>query len=89
MVLSGFIRIINSDIFTFRINGDDGVRLLIDGKVAVEDDGLHGPRDKDGSIQLTAGDHAIRIEYFERSGGNSLSVQYKNEIKRELGFYIF
>ena len=51
--------------YTFRLNSDDGSRLYIDGKVVIDNDGVHPPKAVDGTVQLTPGAHAIVVEYFQ------------------------
>jgi len=50
---------------SFRISSDDGARLTIDGKVVVDNDGVHPPVVKTGSIDLQAGAHEMVLEYFQ------------------------
>ncbi|MDH3584204.1 MAG: PA14 domain-containing protein, partial [Phycisphaerae bacterium] len=57
--------------FVFEIASDDGARILVDGKKVVEHDGLHGPQLKKGAIDLKAGNHPIRVEYFAYGQPNS------------------
>jgi len=70
----GYIRIDHDDYFVFGLHSDDGSRLLIDGEVVVDNDGLHSPLEKKGGIALAKGWHAIRVEWFNASGGADLSV---------------
>src|SRR5207253_2206750 len=65
---SGKIRIARTGKFTFFTNSDDGSRLLIDGKLVVDNGGLHGMAERDGDVELTAGDHDIVVEFFENGG---------------------
>ncbi len=59
--------------YRFSIAGDDGVRLLVDGKMVVEYDGIHPSGTiKEGSVQLEQGDHELRYEYFQ--GGGQIAV---------------
>ena len=69
LLFKGFINIPVSGRYTFYINSNDGTRLLIDKKVAVLNDGEHGPVEKQGSLALNAGKHALRLEYFQAGGG--------------------
>jgi hypothetical protein len=62
--------------YTFYTESDDGSRLSIDGKVVVDNGGVHAEEEKNGSIELTAGDHAIKIEYFEAGGGAGCTVSW-------------
>ncbi|GIF10181.1 RICIN domain-containing protein [Actinoplanes teichomyceticus] len=63
--------------YTFRLSSDDGSRLTIDDGLVVNHDGLHGVTSKDGTAQLDAGVHPLRIDYFERDGGQQLTLEWK------------
>ncbi|MGW2786306.1 ricin-type beta-trefoil lectin domain protein [Streptomyces populi] len=63
--------------YTLRLTSDDGSRLLIDDQVVIDHDGLHGPDPKDATVNLTAGPHALRIEHFERDGGQQITLSWK------------
>jgi len=60
--------------YTFFTTSDDGSRLYVDGELVVNNDGLHGPIEESGLITLTTGEHDVRVEYFDKSGGDSLQV---------------
>ncbi len=47
---------------------DDGVRVLVDGKVVQEDWTWHGPKENVTVLDLDAGDHEIAVEHFEIDG---------------------
>ncbi len=72
--------------YQFRTTSDDGSMLFIDGfdpnnltlYQQVDNDGLHGnTTEASGDITLTPGPHRIVILYFERTGGQSLTVEYR------------
>ncbi len=50
---------------TFWLLSDDGSRLLIDGRVVVDNDGVHPPREARGSVFLRKGEHEIEVQYFQ------------------------
>ena len=60
--------------YTFVIGSDDGSQLLIDGKMVVNNDGIHGHQEKAGKVKLIEGKHDIEVRYFEKSGEESLYV---------------
>ena len=60
--------------WTFGINSDDGSRLLIDGQVIINDDSIHAPEDRFGTIQLDPGMHTIDLLFFENTGGAALEL---------------
>jgi prepilin-type N-terminal cleavage/methylation domain-containing protein len=74
---TGYVRIATAGAYTFYTDSDDGSRLWIDGNLVVNNDGSHGmPHEVSGSLVLTAGDHAIRVEHFEGTGGAGLIVSW-------------
>jgi len=62
---TGKIRIPKDGIYTFTLESDDGSRLFIDGKQIIDHNGLHAMEEKDGDAELKAGDHTLKIEFFE------------------------
>lgn len=77
IVFEGQIWIPSTGQYTFFLRSDDGSQLKIDGATLVNNDGLHGLREKAGSVTLTQGFHTIRIDYFQLLGGNGLSLQWQ------------
>lgn len=51
---------------------DDGVRVLVDGAVVLEDWTWHAPKEQSVRIVLEGGHHAIRVEHFEIDGWAAL-----------------
>jgi len=58
----------------FRISSDDGSRLLIDGKLIINNDGQHSNTAKTADLSLEPGTHSILVDYFDSGGGNALEV---------------
>ncbi len=63
--------------YTFRLRSDDGSELLIDDSLVIDHDGLHGAEDMDGTVTLTAGVHALRVNFFEAGGGQELRLSWR------------
>ncbi|WP_416475320.1 ricin-type beta-trefoil lectin domain protein [Streptomyces sp. LKA04] len=63
--------------YTLRLTSDDGSRLWIDDRLVIDHGGLHGPEPKDATVELTAGPHALRVEHFERGGGEQLTLAWR------------
>ncbi|MFH9954088.1 lectin [Streptomyces roseolus] len=63
--------------YTFRLTSDDGSRLWIDDKLVIDHDGLHGPEPEDAAVELSQGHHSLRIEHFERDGGQQVTLAWK------------
>jgi hypothetical protein len=73
----GFIQIDKPGKYTFWLKSDDGSRLFIDGKDILDNDGNHGVQEELGSVVLTEGKHAIRVEYYNNEGGFWLDTFYR------------
>ncbi|ROT31772.1 family 16 glycoside hydrolase [Micromonospora sp. HM5-17] len=73
----GNINIPAAGAYTFRLTSDDGSRLYIDDALVIDHDGLHGATSKDGTVTLTEGYHALRVEYFEAGGGQQLTLSWQ------------
>ncbi|PIB34631.1 hypothetical protein BFP72_04005 [Reichenbachiella sp. 5M10] len=80
----GYIKIPVAGEYTFETYSDDGSRLYI-GEYGynvtplVDNDGLHGSRYREGTYDFpAAGAYPIVITYFEKTGGNTMRVYWKN-----------
>ncbi|HMD00813.1 MAG TPA: PA14 domain-containing protein [Ferruginibacter sp.] len=51
--------------YTFRLVADDGAKLFIDGKLVINNDGLHPERSESGEVDLDASEHSIRVQYYQ------------------------
>jgi len=83
---SGRIKIPRDGKYTFFTESDDGSRLWIDGKVVVDNGGLHAMEEKSGEVDLKAGEHDLKVELFENDGdvGCKLSWEAPNAAKEIL-----
>lgn len=79
LVFENQITVSKAGNYTFQLTSDDGSKLLVGGTTVVDHDGLHGATTKEGQIFLNPGVYDLRIEYFEKGGGQSLAVAYKTE----------
>lgn len=76
-VFAGKLSVPREGEWTFHLYSDDGSRLLIDGALVVDNDGIHGHRRREGKAVLTAGEHAIRLEFFQNRGAASLDLFWR------------
>jgi hypothetical protein len=66
---TGTLSVPKDGAYTFGTESDDGSRLYIDGKLVVNNDGLHGMEEKTGKATLKAGPHTLIATYFNNGGG--------------------
>src|SRR5690606_28629583 len=82
----GFVNITTAGDYTFYLNSDEGSRLYIDGNLVVDFDGRHvvctgGDDCPNGwgkpsiAIPLTAGPHHSRVQSFEDTGTQALTIR--------------
>lgn len=73
---TGHVKIPTAGNYTFYLTSDDGSKLLINEVPVVLNDGSHGAVEKSGTVNLTAGYHALRVEYFQGYGGKELTMSW-------------
>jgi hypothetical protein len=62
---TGKLWIENPGLYRFSLLSDDGAKLKLDGKVVINNDGVHAAMAINGGATLTQGVHDIKIEYFQ------------------------
>jgi hypothetical protein len=76
---TGKIRISEEGKYTFFLESDDGSRLFIDGKQVVDNGGVHAMEETSGSVQLSAGDHVFKAEFFEKDIDAGCKLSWKSD----------
>ncbi len=74
---SGLIDIPETGNWTFFINSDDGSELWVNGESLATNYGMHGMRERSGSVNLTEGLHEFRIEFFQGGGPHGLIFSWQ------------
>jgi hypothetical protein len=67
----------NAGVYRFSLRSDDGVRLWIDGILQIDEWHNSGGQTFTRDVQLGAGNHSLRIEYFENTGGALVYFTYQ------------
>lgn len=75
-VFTGYVEVTADGNYTFYTSSDDGSKLYIGSTEVVNNDGLHAITEQSGTIGLKAGKHALKVVFFEKTGGHSLTVSY-------------
>ncbi len=75
--VEGFLVVPSAGKYALRLSSDDGSRLLIDGKVVVDHDGLHSMTGKSVELELAAGEHSLAVQMFQTYGGWGLKLEWR------------
>jgi len=76
IVFSGYLRVPADGVYRFSLSSDDGSRLFLGEQRLIDNDGLHGMQKRNGVVALEGGLHPIRIEYFNKTGGEGLTLSW-------------
>lgn len=63
--------------YKFSTRADDGCVLSIDGKMIVNNDGIHAPQDREGKVTLKKGRHSLEILFSQAGGGYEMFVKWQ------------
>jgi 4-amino-4-deoxy-L-arabinose transferase-like glycosyltransferase len=74
---TGLLHVTEPGAYFFRIEADDGARLILDGNVISEGLIAGQPNTLEATVELTAGDHPIQIDYFQQGGGTALRLFWR------------
>jgi hypothetical protein len=69
---AGFLRVEEAGTYMFRVQADDGARLMLDGRLLGEGLVAGQPNKFEVSLDLAAGDHPLQLDYVQQGGGNGL-----------------
>ena len=66
----------DAGLYRFTVRVDDGARVFVDGVLVIDEWRDGSARDVSTDLTLSAGDHDLRVEYYERSGAASIQLSY-------------
>ncbi len=64
--------------YTFNMGSDDGSQLWIDGKEMIKIDGIHPAVFQEKTVNLTKGEHSIKVHYFQGGGNAGLFLSWSS-----------
>jgi hypothetical protein len=70
--------------YRFQATADDGIRLFVDGELVIDAWRKDGPREVRADRSLTAGQHSLRVEYFEGVGSAVVKVHWEPVAKAQV-----
>jgi hypothetical protein len=75
-VMSGNLRVLTKGKYKVCTKSDDGSKLYVNGNMVVNNDGLHGPEQRCGDVDLGEGRHLVTAVGFQRGGGAYMDITY-------------
>lgn len=79
LVFVGKLNIPANGDYTFFTAGDDGVRLIINDEVIIDDDGIHPAKIRQKKKRLNKGMASVRVEYFQAEANAQLYVGWRSD----------
>jgi mono/diheme cytochrome c family protein len=70
----GFLKVDQPGEYRFYLSSDDGSKVWIDGKLVVDNDGIHAPTTTNAAVKLTKGMHPFTAAVFNAGGGVELDI---------------
>lgn len=78
--LSSRISIDTTGNYTFFLNSKNGSTLWIDGRLIIDNDGIHALKEEQASILLEKGEHDLIVTYFNNDPQGKLTLQYQSHL---------
>ncbi len=73
---TGFLEVNTPGRYTLTLMSKDGSKLWLDGSLLINNDGIHAQRARSATVTLSAGLHALQVEYFDNTGGGALVLSW-------------
>jgi hexosaminidase len=70
--------------YTFHLASDDGSSLSLNGVTLIDNDGLHGMREKRSTVVLAKGSHRFILSYFQQKHGAGLQCRMTDSLGKEV-----
>jgi len=74
---TGWLTLPQATTATWFLATDDGSRLFINNELVIDHWGVHGKEEKTAITPLSAGEHAVRIDYYENLGWAAAHVEWQ------------
>lgn len=74
---TGYLRVDAPGTYTLYLSSNDGSKLWLDGRLLINNGGLHAMRERSVTVRLSAGFHRLRTEFFENQGPAGMIVSWR------------
>jgi hypothetical protein len=75
LIAKASVEIVQAGRYRLTVVSDDGVRVLVDGKAALENWTWHAPTRDTAEVELARGKHELVLEYFQIDGATALTIE--------------
>ena len=75
----GWLQVDEPGLYDVTVGSDDGSRVLICGRVLVDNDGQHGHVERSATAQLPAGTWPFEVHWFDAGGAESLELSIEGQ----------
>ncbi|MEN8123094.1 MAG: PA14 domain-containing protein, partial [Bacteroidota bacterium] len=83
-IFDGYIKVSESNTYTFYLESNDGSILYIDDKKIIDNDDYHGVKEIPAKVYLAKGFHKIKLKYFQAGGSSKLKLSWEGKgIKKQ------
>ncbi|HKA14605.1 MAG TPA: PA14 domain-containing protein, partial [Myxococcota bacterium] len=72
----GTLTVAQQGTYLFSTTSDDGSDLRINNQTVVDNDGLHGSHEEQGTIELAPGTYSLRVRFFQATEAKVLQIRY-------------
>ena len=80
----GWFKLQSAGKYTFHLGSDDGSKILVDGKLVIDNDGIHPHTVVSKTVELYKGEHKVEVGIFDGGGDYSLTVEIEgNNLPRQ------
>jgi S1-C subfamily serine protease len=74
LLYEGYVKLDGKGFQRLVVLSDDGARLILDGRLVLEDPGPHAAQEASGPIRVQPGLHRLRIEYYNGAADGKLKL---------------
>lgn len=80
----GWFKLQSAGKYTLHLGSDDGSKIWIDGKLIIDNDGIHPHTVISKTVELYKGEHKVEVGVFDGGGDYSLTVEIEsNNLPRQ------
>jgi hypothetical protein len=76
---TGFLTVGRPGLYSFATTSDDGSELIVDGRLVVDNRGMHSLATRSGSVRLDRGSHIVVVRYVQFGAASALDWSWSRD----------